>query len=82
MTWVHATGPPTCLSTVGLHPDYYFDGYGSYDMLMLEYGGTWYTQFSVASFGGGSIDYHTSWDRHTDYGYYYLYYWYGVADYR
>jgi len=67
--------------TVGLHLDYYFAGYGTYDMLMLEYGGTWYTQFFVTSYGGGHIEYQTEWDSLKSSGYLYLYYWYGEADY-
>ena len=67
--------------TVGLHPSYYFAGYGSYDMLMLYYGTTWYTQFFVDQYGGGSIDYYTWWYRYSSYGYYYIYYWYGEAYY-
>jgi len=67
--------------TVGLHPAYYFAGYGSYDMLMLYYGSTWYTQFFVDQYGGGSLEYSTRWDTQGSY-YYYLYYWYGVASYQ
>ncbi len=67
--------------TVGLLPGYYISGYGSYDMLLLYYGSTWYYQFFVDQYGGGSIDYYTWWYRYSKYGYYYLYYWYGYAQY-
>lgn len=65
--------------TVSYRPDYYFTGYGYYDLMYLYYSSTWYFAGLVDDWDGEYLSYSTSWYQYRN-GYYYLYYWYGTAN--
>ncbi len=62
--------------TVGYAPDYKIPGYGTYDLMFMDYQGTWYFLGYVTDYTGSSIDYTMSWYNYGTY-YTYYYYWYG-----